>query len=250
MAMAVCKECKKEVSAQAATCPHCGVKNPGITSKDAVAGLVGIAVIIGVLYLLFGEKTDENSHENVDVGEIATESVTAVAAPTAEIKAAANALEDMMPPGEKRVIAIVDDYAHRYKAAGNELQKSALWKERTQAISKAMVRQKGDPEDEEWVGILENMQTTGDGNAYITVRISPIITVSTWNNEFSDIGDHTLIKNGSAVYKSLLNLKPGVHIKFAFSMQMQGKGLLEEGRMTEPDFLARFNRIEAVAKSR
>ncbi|MDV0602844.1 hypothetical protein RZO85_24540 [Raoultella ornithinolytica] len=46
MALTKCKECKKEVSASAKTCPHCGVKNPGV-------GLKGCLVIM-LLALGFG----------------------------------------------------------------------------------------------------------------------------------------------------------------------------------------------------
>ncbi len=33
MALTKCKECKKEVSTSAKTCPHCGVKDPGFGAK-------------------------------------------------------------------------------------------------------------------------------------------------------------------------------------------------------------------------
>ncbi|WP_409450394.1 zinc ribbon domain-containing protein, partial [Cedecea neteri] len=34
IALTKCKECKKEVSSSAKTCPHCGVKNPAITAEQ------------------------------------------------------------------------------------------------------------------------------------------------------------------------------------------------------------------------
>jgi hypothetical protein len=45
VALTKCKECKKEVSTQAKTCPHCGVKNPGVSKKDMLIGLGAIALI-------------------------------------------------------------------------------------------------------------------------------------------------------------------------------------------------------------
>lgn len=49
MAMTACKECGKDVSDAAATCPHCGIISPGIAAKQltkressAVKGFVGL----------------------------------------------------------------------------------------------------------------------------------------------------------------------------------------------------------------
>lgn len=59
-----CRECKRKVSDQAKTCPHCGIANPGLRPVaatrqgfgakavlEAIGGLVGIALVI---YLLTG----------------------------------------------------------------------------------------------------------------------------------------------------------------------------------------------------
>lgn len=40
MALKTCKECGTEVSSSAKQCPHCGVKNPGVTAKDMLIGAV------------------------------------------------------------------------------------------------------------------------------------------------------------------------------------------------------------------
>lgn len=49
MAITVCRECNVEVSSQAATCPKCGVKNPG---RKAVSKSTGCFVAIGLVALL------------------------------------------------------------------------------------------------------------------------------------------------------------------------------------------------------
>lgn len=49
MALVKCKECGKEVSASAKTCPHCGISNPGVKAKDA-ALMVMLLVAIGALF--------------------------------------------------------------------------------------------------------------------------------------------------------------------------------------------------------
>lgn len=60
-AMTKCKECKKEVSNKAKTCPHCGVKEPGANvGRDVGQGLVGLIVVV-VLYLIYGGDDDKNT---------------------------------------------------------------------------------------------------------------------------------------------------------------------------------------------
>ena len=50
MALTTCKECKKEVSTEAQTCPHCGIDHPGVT--DSNHRMVGV-VVLAVLMFLF-----------------------------------------------------------------------------------------------------------------------------------------------------------------------------------------------------
>lgn len=58
MAMVKCKECKKEVSAKAKVCPHCGVKDPGFNPKDAFKGFIVLAVLVGAGYWYFSGDDD------------------------------------------------------------------------------------------------------------------------------------------------------------------------------------------------
>ncbi|KZQ99270.1 hypothetical protein A3N66_07370 [Enterobacter hormaechei subsp. steigerwaltii] len=66
MALTKCKECKKEVSASAKTCPHCGVKNPGVTAKQTLGGclvLIVLAVGFGV-YMASGDDEQAKAAQN------------------------------------------------------------------------------------------------------------------------------------------------------------------------------------------
>lgn len=45
MALTKCKECKKEVSTKAKVCPHCGVKDPGVSAGQVVLGFIVLIVI-------------------------------------------------------------------------------------------------------------------------------------------------------------------------------------------------------------
>lgn len=152
---------------------------------------------------------------------------------------------NVMPPDQLRVIAVIDEYAAKYESAPNELQKSALWKERNKAIQRAGQSLKGE-KDKKWVGILETMKTTSEGNAYIVVRIAPNITLSTANMELTDIGNDTLIKNGSKDYLALSAMPEGSIIRFKFFMDPEGLAITERGRMVDPNFLAKFSGITLV----
>lgn len=58
MAMTKCKECKKEVSAKAKVCPHCGVKDPGFSAQDAFKGFIVLLILIGGGYWYFSGEDD------------------------------------------------------------------------------------------------------------------------------------------------------------------------------------------------
>ena len=48
MALIKCKECGKEVSSSAKSCPHCGINNPGLSAKTFFAGMF---FVVGIAYL-------------------------------------------------------------------------------------------------------------------------------------------------------------------------------------------------------
>ncbi|HAT2207796.1 TPA: hydrogenase maturation nickel metallochaperone HypA, partial [Kluyvera intermedia] len=65
MALTKCKECKKEVSTSAKTCPHCGVKDPGTTAGQM---FIGLLVVVGLVWggvKIFG-GSDDNSTTKTD----------------------------------------------------------------------------------------------------------------------------------------------------------------------------------------
>lgn len=154
-------------------------------------------------------------------------------------------LNDFMPPAQIRFLAVVDEYSAKYKSAPNELQKSTLWKERSAAAVKAVKPLKTEKYGK-WIGVLEQMGTTSKGNAFIVVRVTQTTTLSTYNNELSDINEKTLIKNGSNDYKTLASLKTGQVIRFEYAIDSDGKGLTEHGKMVNPDFATRFSNIEVM----
>lgn len=63
MALTKCKECKKEVSSSAPTCPHCGVKNPGVGTWQVLVGLGALAVGIAAVVSCMGGESKPGASE-------------------------------------------------------------------------------------------------------------------------------------------------------------------------------------------
>ena len=154
-------------------------------------------------------------------------------------------LDAVQPPSQLRVIEIVNEYAAKYEAATNQLQKSTVWKERSKAMKAAASSAKGE-KGRPWVGILESMGTTTEGNAYIIVRIAPNIKLLTMNMELFDIGEETLIKHGSKDYLALSAIPEGSVISFDFAINPEGAGMTEKEKMIDPSFPTRFSKISQV----
>lgn len=147
---------------------------------------------------------------------------------------------------QRGFMQIVLEYAQKYPKAENELQKSALVTERSNRFKTL----KGDPRQiKDWMGVLETMGTNGDGKAYVTIRLSPkVLSVSTYNNSFSDVDDHSLIPQSSKIYSKLAAMRVGNVVKFSGRLK-RTTNITEAGKMTEPDFLFIFSDIEKIGES-
>lgn len=61
MALKPCKECKKEVSDKANTCPNCGVSSPTTQFSDIVTGWTVIIVVVAALVYACSPSKDKSS---------------------------------------------------------------------------------------------------------------------------------------------------------------------------------------------
>jgi RNA polymerase subunit RPABC4/transcription elongation factor Spt4 len=68
MAMTNCKECKMDVSTSAKTCPHCGIKNPGLNAKSAFKGLV-LLLVVSVIIATVAAIPDISLSKNLSQSE-------------------------------------------------------------------------------------------------------------------------------------------------------------------------------------
>ncbi|MDA8444779.1 zinc ribbon domain-containing protein [Paracidovorax valerianellae] len=104
MAMVFCRECKKQVSSDAPTCPHCGVQDPGKdakpapTNKDALKGLLVLCVIVvGLVYACSDSDADKAK-------QAAASKAESDARAAAKAKADAACMLDLACIGEKGTI--------------------------------------------------------------------------------------------------------------------------------------------------
>ena len=70
MALNNCKECKKEVSTNAKTCPYCGINNPGVINNNRRVGVVVLLMLVFLsLYVITKHEKagiSKNKETNVD----------------------------------------------------------------------------------------------------------------------------------------------------------------------------------------
>ena len=57
----------------------------------------------------------------------------------------------------------------------------------------------------DWVGQVTKVGANSDGKGILEVELAKGIIIKTWNNSLSDMGDHTLIEPGSAVFNTASN---------------------------------------------
>lgn len=151
-----------------------------------------------------------------------------------------------LPEQQATFIAAISDYKTRFDTAGNELQQSVLRDERRMAILKAMG---GQLRADGWSGTLRKLETNGDGNAVVAVRVAPNIDLVTWGNAMSDVLHSTLIEKGTPLYAALVNMSVGDKVKASGNfIRDEADGLFEQsitirGAMTAPEFLFKFTDI-------
>ncbi|WP_421415556.1 FmdB family zinc ribbon protein [Agrobacterium tumefaciens] len=155
-----CEDCGKQFSVKAKSCPHCG---KGGKRFSKLKWMVGGFVVLGIASAILGSGEAEKG--------------ALVGNSTAASASAAKSAAAPLPEQQASFIAAISDYKKRFDSAGNELQQSVLRDERRMAILKVVG---GQLRVDGWSGTLRTLETNGDGNAVVTVRIAPNIDLATW----------------------------------------------------------------------
>ena len=140
---------------------------------------------------------------------------------------------------------IVADFVSQYDAAENDLQRGEVRLQRDEAICAAI----GGSKVSNWSGVVADLGATSEGYAYLDVATGKNVTLKTWNNEFSDLFDNTLVERGTALYDTLLGLKEGQIITFTGEFIAADGTCLDTSNLTEffavnnPEFVFKFTAI-------
>ena len=228
-----CKSCDQEVSPDAKACPKCGApvkKRTGCLMMIAY-GFLGFIGLLIVSSIISGGRSksgnDSSSNES-----------TSTSTPQATVS---------IPQEQKVFCEAVSDFVSQYKAAPNELKKSAVRVARKQKLQELLATLQFNG----WIGELTDMGTTSDGSAYISVKLEGTsLKVQTWNNGVSDISEKTLIPVNSPLFNAISDLNKGIRVRASGQFVADDQdyigeqSLTENGSMTKPEFTVHFTQVE------
>ncbi|NYT68703.1 hypothetical protein [Pusillimonas noertemannii] len=205
-------------------------------------------LVAAVCFVGFGVSTDNEGSQAP--GAASTASIAATApvgaksanTPTKPKPLTAKELVALrMPDAQKGFLGVMAAAAVAYDDAPNELVKSKIAKQRKIDSREFTPGSKL----ENWTGVIEGLQTNGDGKAIVSIRANATTTFKTWNNAFSDIKDGTLIPQASPLFDVLAGLSEGTPVSFSGFLASEGSAT-EQGSVRKPEFIVRFESIEPL----
>jgi hypothetical protein len=162
-------------------------------------------------------------------------------------KSAAKSDPDV-PQEQRPFLNAVETGQNTYAAGKNDIAKGEARPIRSGAICSSL---RAGLSIYDWIGTVSTLSTNGDGKGVLGIKIGRNVFVKTWNNAVSDIGDATLLKPGSSIYREAVSLARGRRVRFSGSFRDSSTDCVKEsslplhGSLTEPEFLVRFSRLNA-----
>ena len=192
---------------------------------------VAVLIVIAIFFVigLVGERSPQ----------IGAQSQPEASRQAAEVSTAPAALTP--PADETNFISAIVDVRPDYAAAVNELKKSNVYLGMVENMWAVLPNHRA----KDWLGTIQNMGTDSDGDAYVTIEIADRVVVETTNNSLSDMMEHSLIKNGTPLYRELSNLNSGQNVKFT-AILGDFHDLTEDGKVNDTEIGAQFSDIEAA----
>jgi hypothetical protein len=165
------------------------------------------------------------------------------------VAARADPIEEKRPESQARFIEIVSAAQQKSRDADNDMQRGSAKSGRDKNVCSLLKGMKV----KNWTGTISKITSNSDGKGVIEVTIAPKITVKTWNNARSDLGDNTLIEPGSKFFDFVASLKKGTKIQFSgnFFRGSGGDCLRESsmslrGKLEDPEFIFNFVEIGTI----
>ena len=158
-------------------------------------------------------------------------------------------IDEKRPQTQARFIETASAAQKKSKDADNDMQRGSAKSERDKNVCALLKTMKV----KDWTGKITNITSNSDGKGVIEVEIAKNITVKTWNNALSDIGDHTLIEPGTKFFDFVASLKKGTKIQFSgnFFRGSSGDCVKESsmslrGKLEDPEFIFSFVEIGTI----
>lgn len=160
----------------------------------------------------------------------------------------ASAASIVLPPMEARLIEIASTAQFESRKADNDMQRGGIKSKRDKALCESITSLAV----MDWIGTIKKIDSNSDGKGVLEIEIAPDILIKTWNNAFSDMGDHTLLEPGSPVFETAAAMKRGrkVIVSGTLLKGSEGECIKEgsislHGKISEPEFVFRFSAISA-----
>lgn len=121
--------------------------------------------------------------------------------------------------------------------------------------SEAMCGSVPDGAVQDRVGTVTSVDAKGEGKAVVVLGIEDDIEIASWNNALSDIGDDTLIEQGTELYDAALVLVPGDTVTFSGTLKSESdandtcfftSNLTETMSIESPDYIISFSELMKV----
>lgn len=251
-----CPDCGKDISPSAPSCPHCGrpqslaaaaVEEPAPESaipssaevRSKTVRNIVIGVVVFVAFMIFVRHRDDSVPSLAS--QILGEPATPMVAPAPET------VPVQLPSDEEALVRIIAGAQQEAGAAENDMQKGGVKHKRDADICALMQRLSVN----DWAGTLQKISANSDGRGVVRIALARDITVETWNNDFSDMSDHTLIEPGSALFQAASSMRAGDTVRFSgrfFSGSggecVKEKSMTLSGKLRDPEFIFQFSSIE------
>ena len=169
----------------------------------------------------------------------------------------------MIPEIQQQFMDGLAEYASKYQASTNAVQKFLLRQKRQQFLAEQLngrVLTK-------WIGRIHTLLTTGNGKAYLEIELAMVppenatenktapefrVTMGTWNNASTDFDYDTLILPGTSLHSWLANFNEGQWVFFSGHSFAGDEDYLKEASPTEteamlsPQFILKFELLDSV----
>lgn len=215
-----------------------------VLKKAALLGLMGLGV-----YIAFAEKKSPSSPSSLAANAEGSGSNQPSEAAVAEGQPKTTSIAT----GKQQTAfaGIIDRSRSEFTAAQNDLAKGAFRQSRADELCQLLKNRSVS----NWVGFLSELSSNSDGLGVITIDIGGGTEVKTWNNDFSDIGDKTMLRSSDPVFKAVINMKIGQPVVFSGKFMKGDADCIAEGSLTQsgsmenPEFIMRFTSLKAADPS-